>query len=312
MSQTTAQLVSEINGGPISGTRNRIINGGMAVDQRNSGASVSSGVGVVTYTVDRWSVAATGAAVTAQRLGSAGGYYLNITGAASNTLVNVRHRIEALNIADLANTIVTLSFRCSSTTTTSVTAQVSCASALDNFTTITNSQNFVKTITSTGTVYTATFTLPAQAVNGVEVLFNLTELTSGAFALADVQLEPGTVATPFERRSYGQELALCRRYYTRISATGSNFTSFGAGYAIGTATANIHLSYPTNMRTAPTLTQSNTSLGGVVVTSISSVYAGTDSLLAQMTVASGLTTGQGITLIANNNAAAYIDLTAEL
>jgi hypothetical protein len=38
--------------------------------------------------------------------------------------------------------------------------------------------------------------------------------TSGAtFYITGVQLEAGSVATPFEHRQYGQELALCQRYY---------------------------------------------------------------------------------------------------
>ena len=40
--------------------------------------------------------------------------------------------------------------------------------------------------------------------------------TNGAtFYLTGVQLEVGTAATPFERRQYGQELALCQRYYEK-------------------------------------------------------------------------------------------------
>ena len=210
---TGTVAVPNLNGGPLAGMRNAIINGAMVVDQRNGGASVSSGVGVTTYTVDRWSVAATGAAVTVQRQGTAANYWLNITGAASNTIVNIRQRIEALNIATLASANVTFSFDCSSTTATSLSIGVSCASASDDFTTVTNTQTFTRTITGTGTRYSASLTLPSQAVNGVEVTLSLTNFTSGTFALSKVQLEPGSVATPFEQRSFGQELALCQRYY---------------------------------------------------------------------------------------------------
>lgn len=52
--------------------------------------------------------------------------------------------------------------------------------------------------------------------------------SSGTFSL--VQFEPGTVATPFERRSYGAELALCQRYFE---------TSYPAGTAVGAATTAV-------------------------------------------------------------------------
>ena len=46
--------------------------------------------------------------------------------------------------------------------------------------------------------------------------------TSGAtFYLTGVQLEAGSVATPFERRPYGTELSLCQRYYYTDNATNS-------------------------------------------------------------------------------------------
>ena len=56
--------------------------------------------------------------------------------------------------------------------------------------------------------------------------------TNGAtWYITGVQLEPGTVATPFERRQYGQELALCQRYYEKgypisvVPGTASNATT---------------------------------------------------------------------------------------
>ena len=240
---------SAINGGPLAGLRNRIINGAMVVDQRNGGVSVSSGVNVNTYTVDRWTVAAAGAAVTVQRQGTAANYWLNITGAASNTIVNIRQRIEALNIATLASASVTFSFDCSSTTATSLSIGVSCASASDDFTTVTNTQTFTRTITGTGTRYSASLTLPSQAVNGVEVLFSLTNFTSGTFALSNVQLEPGSVATPFEQRSFGQELALCQRYFESIPLAGFIGSAFTATAFVGN-----YITFSVPKRISPTLT----------------------------------------------------------
>ena len=42
-----------------------------------------------------------------------------------------------------------------------------------------------------------------------------------------VQLEPGTVATPFEHRPYGAELALCQRYYEKGTFTTTGVTQGG-------------------------------------------------------------------------------------
>jgi len=44
---------------------------------------------------------------------------------------------------------------------------------------------------------------------------NLAATNGATFYLTGVQLELGKVATPFEHRSYGEELALCQRYYTK-------------------------------------------------------------------------------------------------
>jgi hypothetical protein len=250
MTQQVPNSLLAFDGGAL-GHRNRIINGSMSIDQRNSGVSVSSGLNVITYTLDRWSVAASGAAVTVQRLGSPGSYYLNITGAASNTSVNIRHRIEAANIADLAGQTVTVSFVCSSTTATTLAVTAGYASAADNFTTVTQIATTNKTINAVGNTYSVQFTLPANAANGVELIFGLTNFTSGTFSITNAQLEPGQVNTPFERLPVGLDLAMCQRYFEVVS-----------GVSISTRPAYTPYGFKVSKRATPTLALFAGALGG--------------------------------------------------
>jgi hypothetical protein len=229
----TAAILASLNGDALAGHRNRLINGGMQIDQRNSGASVSSSTGVATYTVDRWYVYATGAAVTAQRITSSNTTFtsaVRITGAASNTAVSFGQRIEVQNSYDLAGKTVTLSFYAASSASITLTWKAYYAGAADNFTTQTQSNTGTQATTSTLTKYSATFTLPSAATTGVSIEIGVAgAFTSGTFDLTGVQLELGSVATPFERRSFGQELVLCQRYYEK---------SYDVGTAPGTVTSN--------------------------------------------------------------------------
>jgi hypothetical protein len=82
--------------------------------------------------------------------------------------------------------------------------------------------------------------------------------TNGAtFYITGVQLEAGSVATPFERRSYGQELALCQRYYEKSynqSVVPGTATTVGMWCAVGSNTASCGgLTWKVPKRAAPTV-----------------------------------------------------------
>ena len=72
---------------------------------------------------------------------------------------------------------------------------------------------------------------------------------SGTFDIAQVQVEAGPVATPFERRPIGTELALCQRYYEVGTCT-----AFYQAYSATPATFGIGVRFAVTKRGAPTVT----------------------------------------------------------
>ena len=141
----------------------------------------------------------------------------------------------------------------------------------------------------------------------------------------EVQLALGEVATPFERRSSGQELALCQRYTYAAIADGAvnSYMPIGIGRWYSGTDAQIAIQYPVEMRAAPTLA-SNTavgtfyvntvgSLGGVVLTGIGLGEAGVNVSAVNVSYSTGgQTTGQATTLYCNNTSLAKLVFSAEL
>jgi hypothetical protein len=72
--------------------------------------------------------------------------------------------------------------------------------------------------------------------------------------ITGVQLEVGEQATPFEHRSFGEELALCQRYMHRWDGTtGGNNTLLCMGFTSSTDRARGVYTYPQTMRDSPSL-----------------------------------------------------------
>lgn len=230
----------------ISGRRNFIMNGRGFIDQRGkSGASLGAGE----FGLDRWSNSTAGTTMTQL---SGGGFRGARTSA--NTWSRLSHRVEDCYNAIGANEL-TISFDIKwNTHSGNGNSMVYLRWLQDNGTETGTATDLdiSKTGLSGKEKFTKTFTMPSDATNPkhLMILFYGARSTGSAwdFELDNIQLELGKVATPFEHRSYGEELALCQRYFVRFNG---NTEHIGQNYSGSTIDINVAL--PVSMRTAPTL-----------------------------------------------------------
>jgi len=102
-------------------------------------------------------------------------------------------------------------------------------------------------VANTWTYFSNTFTLTNDAVNGLQFyLYFLTGAPGRTISFANMQIEKGLYATPFERIPYDRDFQACKRYY-QISSWANG------GY--GTAGMNFYSSIQINpgMRITPTV-----------------------------------------------------------
>jgi hypothetical protein len=140
-----------------------------------------------------------------------------------------------------------------------------------------------------------------------------TSITSGDYVeFTGLQVELGKVATPFEHRSYGEELALCQRYYWRSASAA--YTYLGTGLITNASLGLVPIFFPQKMRATPTCSASG-SFGLLQTSTLSASLAFSEgsqqSIRANVTV-SGATAGRACLLRTENSTAAYIDADAEL
>jgi hypothetical protein len=180
----------------------------------------------------------------------------------------------------------------------------------------------------TGSTYLGTAgSWGATAYSGVTGQQQVISSTSNYWYMTGLQLEVGSSATGFEYRQYGQELALCQRYYYALSYGYATPINGGIGnvtiYSAGTAAGSIYsvIQFPNNMRTAPTLNATsgtayyklNTNGSALTFDTLTlNDYTNTSATIYNGSViSSSVTAGYSGWLRFNSNSA-YIAFTAEL
>jgi len=250
----------------VHGRRNLIINGAMQVAQR--GTSIACPASAITYTMDRFFARPNGSTATtvSQVTDAPDGfqYSARVTrdSGQTGTLTRFETPLETRDIIKLRGQKVTVSFyaKAGSNLSTSSGAislilfqgnGTEGARAITAYTNETTLINSPKTLTTSWQRFTHT-TTNAVASDTTQLAIQFQALWSGTagandeYFITGIQLEAGETATPFEHRSYGEELALCQRYYFKKSGM--------LCYANSTRTSNVDRSvffWPVTMRAAP-------------------------------------------------------------
>ena len=148
---------------------------------------------------------------------------------------------------------------------------------------------------------------------------NLADDTSNNWLVTGIQLEIGEKATPFEHRSFGDELARCQRYFRRFCEGVQYASAPSSGYGVSSTSAYHNVDLSPEMRSVPTLAdfsnlRTDDVSGGQAITALSLVssMSSTEAVFLNATSASGLTQYRPYALLANNTTGAKLDLSAEL
>lgn len=326
---TGITLANQFDSASTFGFKNRIINGQMQIAQRATSATITAGSTIAAgySTVDRFYVYCTGANVTAAQVAGSGATKnrLQITGAASVTAIGIGQRIEALNSYDMAGSTATLSLDISNSLLTTVTWTAYYANTADTFGTLasptrTQIATGTFTVTSTLTRYSTQISIPAAATTGIEVVLTVGAQTSGTWVIGNVQLEESSIATSYDYRSYGTELALAQRYYCQIT-TNATTGFFFQGYMFATTQLEGIVRFPVTMRSAAVITSSpasqfNLRTSAIAITSLLGYTVGqtgsfNDILLYTSNTATS-TVGYSQSLISNSSTSTFIGFSAEL
>ena len=144
---------------------------------------------------------------------------------------------------------------------------------------------------------------------------NWLDSTSNNFYITGVQLELGSSATPFEHRSYGEELARCERYYWRWTSAAYPYGAFCMGQGYSSTEVNGVRYFPTTMRAAPSFAVSSASnfwwSSGTANTALTSIAQWGASVHDSLLII-GVSSSTAGYIRAGATTSAYVEYTAEL
>jgi hypothetical protein len=325
---------------------NPLLNSAWQVWQRGTSFSASNSAGT-SYWADRWSMyfgTTTGYTLSRQSVNDSTNlpniqYCARIaraSGTTGSTGGTIGQSIEIVNSIPYAGKTVTLSFYArkgadygNNTIVAELKSGTGSSDSNGIYNTYTGQATVITqsvTLTTTWQRFTYSAAVGATATQLALAFTSNHPSTSGAddyYEITGVQLEVGSVATPFKTYAgtIQGELAACQRYYYRqtIQATPSRF---GSGMVASTTAASFIIYFPVQMRIAPTaLEQSGTATDYSTLTSGNTVTAcsavptvGSNSVnVAEVsfTVASGLIAGQAV-LARPANTSAFLGWSAEL
>jgi hypothetical protein len=155
----------------------------------------------------------------------------------------------------------------------------------------------------------------------VEFYALISNSSNATLTLTNVQVEAGTVATPFRRNapSIQAELAACQRYFQRINSETSSGLYWSIFQALSTTATVGSIWLTTTMRSSPTVSFSSpshfffaNSVGsGLNATAMTATVTSPNFFRVSGTVASGLVAGNA-TLLSTATSSAFIEASSEL
>jgi len=337
--------------------RNRVYNGNMIIDQRNTAttaittnASYAMDRFILAMGLTSGSVALSQAATPATLTGFTKcaklvGSSINVSG--SYNYVSINQIIEGQNIADLmwgtsSAQPVTLSFWVYCTATGTYSAGVRNNGATRSYQssyTITAANTWQQVVIpipgdTTGTwptdntgslhVYISfashsslATTAGSWAAGNYIAVTGMSNLGSNTAYVTGVQLEKGSIATPFEYRPPSVELQLCQRYFVRFGSSSGSDYCIAAGHMREAYSCDALVALPVTMRVSPTFTLSGTLVvysGGSSsavsgVATLGSANANQSSVAIRFTGSAACTTGNGAIVVSQNG---FLNLSSEL